>query len=251
MADIPNPIDQDKNNRWTVSVIVHEIQIHMQGLLAQAEVLALNLESTVADPKNVAEDARELVRRLEVASLTLANFQSPPMEHPDNRVVNLGDIARAVIDLLGSEALHKGVRIHFRSDVDTALVKGARSQIQLLVYNLLHNAIKYSYSGSSAKERQVQVSVRRVSGSTRDWLELEVENYGVAIAPDELERVFEKGYRGQHSRDRYRTGTGIGLWVAREIARVHGGNLSISSHILSDERGPAVTSVRWRVPAEP
>lgn len=169
----------------------------------------------------------------------------------DDGMVNLGDIARITATLLKSQALHKGVSIHFSSDVDAALVKGARSQIQLFIYNFLHNAIKYSYSGFTAKVRRVQISVRRVVGAGGDWYYLEVENYGVAIAPDEIDLVFAKGCRGRLSLDRYRAGTGIRLWVAREIARVHGGDLSIESRLISDDRGPAVTIVRWRVPAEP
>ena len=56
---------------------------------------------------------------------------------------------------------------------------------------------------------------------------LEVTNTGIPIAPEDRERVFDRFYRADKSRSREIEGSGLGLSLAREIARAHGGELSL------------------------
>lgn len=107
-------------------------------------------------------------------------------------------------------------------------VHGSRRDLVRALGNLLHNAIKYSWS--------------RPAEAGRPWVELRanllpsgqvamgINNFGVPIPEDELPLVFELGYRGRFSADRNRAGTGVGLHDARDVAQSHGGDVTIMSH---------------------
>jgi signal transduction histidine kinase/CheY-like chemotaxis protein len=88
-----------------------------------------------------------------------------------------------------------------------------------LLMNLLDNAMKYSPSG-----RTITVSLGRAGN---DLLSLRVADDGIGISPDRIPHVFERFYRAHH--DQQLSGLGLGLYIAREIAERHGGQIEVSS----------------------
>lgn len=83
--------------------------------------------------------------------------------------------------------------------------------------NLLDNAVKYSYRNTDI------VIEGSIAGR---WAQVRVINVGVCLHQDEIEKIFEEGYRGEEARRRHPAGTGIGLTVARQIIELHGGKLT-------------------------
>src|SRR5262249_31584604 len=111
--------------------------------------------------------------------------------------------------------------LQLQADGTTALPVRAQSVLLgELVDNLLDNAIKYSEPGSS-----VTIQLRR---EDKDVL-LEVIDAGAGLGPDELARVFDPFFRTMEGRRRDPSGIGLGLAVARRIARVFGASLSADS----------------------
>jgi signal transduction histidine kinase len=91
--------------------------------------------------------------------------------------------------------------------------------IQRLLSNLLDNAIKYTSAGG-----RVEVSLLQAEG----WgATLMVKDTGIGISAGDLPRIFERFYRGDQSRSK--AGTGLGLSLARAIARAHGGDITVES----------------------
>jgi signal transduction histidine kinase len=105
-----------------------------------------------------------------------------------------------------------------RVEVDPALaVRADRVRIEQVLVNLLGNAAKYAAGGA--------VVVRaRGDGAA---VEVEVEDAGPGIAPEAQERIFRRFERAVA--DRHVSGLGLGLYIGREIARAHGGDLSVRS----------------------
>jgi signal transduction histidine kinase len=112
-----------------------------------------------------------------------------------------------------------------RADIVTEVVPGAaqvrgdRDALRRMIGNLVSNAVKYSGGGP------VRVRLSSGSGEAR----LEVEDRGPGIAPEELVHVFEPFYRGSDSGDRRISGSGLGLSIVRQIAKAHGGSVSVRS----------------------
>ena len=106
-------------------------------------------------------------------------------------------------------------------------VEGIERDLARALTNLLHNAIKYSWRRDRAKAPWVTVRTY-----ARDEMAcIEFENWGVPIAPEEIEQglIFQLGYRGKWSKDRGRLGTGIGLTDAKRAAQAHHGDLQVAS----------------------
>jgi two-component system phosphate regulon sensor histidine kinase PhoR len=90
--------------------------------------------------------------------------------------------------------------------------------LQLLLFNLLDNAVKYA-----PDSEEVYVRVR----GERRGLVLEVEDQGPGIDPEDARRIFERFYRGRTARSSGARGSGIGLALVKHIARAHGGDVTV------------------------
>lgn len=101
-------------------------------------------------------------------------------------------------------------------------VSGDEEKIRHILVNLLDNAIKFTREGG------VSMRSRTCCRDGRDWLEVEVEDSGQGIASDDLERIFGAFEQAEGGRMN-QGGTGLGLTISREYARLMGGELSVTS----------------------
>jgi PAS domain S-box-containing protein len=142
-------------------------------------------------------------------------------------VVEFWSLVRQALDNLAEYAQTTGVEYDQRNDSRRAKVKVLESDVIRALGNILHNAIKYSWSRREG--RHPWITVR---SDVRDHqVFVEFENRGVPIPKDEIEEglIFRLGYRGRLSGDRGRLGTGIGLADARMVARAYGGDVDVTS----------------------
>jgi signal transduction histidine kinase len=136
--------------------------------------------------------------------------------HLARRGCDLADVAAAAADSLASRFEAAGITLERR--LGPAGVSGDPDRLHQVITNLLTNALKFTPAGG-------QVTVRT-------WLadgdaSAQVSDSGVGIPAEELPRIFDRFWRG---RDAARvSGSGIGLSVAAELARAHGGRLTASS----------------------
>jgi signal transduction histidine kinase len=153
------------------------------------------------------------------------------------------------IDLFRGEAEAKGVRIDNIKLVDgpTIKIECSEQHIKQLFFNIIHNAVKYSFEGSEDNIRFISVLCKGYQNSIR----IQISNYGVGILPEELEKglLFSQGYRGLLAGDRCRIGSGLGLWIAKRTIDDHHGKIKIESQKMSLEGdGPYKTTVTIDLP---
>ncbi|MCC6145207.1 MAG: two-component sensor histidine kinase, partial [Candidatus Hydrogenedentes bacterium] len=117
-------------------------------------------------------------------------------------------------------------KVHIAADPDL---------IRQIVQNLANNAVKYNQP-----KGHIGVYLRQKNGEVK----LTVANTGGTIPEEERERIFERFYRIEKSRNRASAGVGLGLSLAREIARAHGGEL-----LLDAPKDKQVTAFTLRLPA--
>jgi two-component system phosphate regulon sensor histidine kinase PhoR len=97
-----------------------------------------------------------------------------------------------------------------------------KDRIAAVLVNLLGNAVKYTPEGGRVTFR-VNVKDQQIA--------ISVEDSGVGIAEDEVGKVFEKFFRSSDPRVQAQTGTGLGLALAQEVVRLHGGKITVESEI--------------------
>jgi two-component system phosphate regulon sensor histidine kinase PhoR len=131
---------------------------------------------------------------------------------------DLGAVVIETLERLRGYADHHDVRLRadVPGDVDARTVPADASRIGQILVNVIDNAIRFSPAGG-----EVVVHVRPAAAE----IVIEVADQGEGIAHVDLERVFERFYKGDRARSRGRGGTGLGLAIARHIAERHGGRM--------------------------
>jgi two-component system, OmpR family, sensor histidine kinase BaeS len=103
---------------------------------------------------------------------------------------------------------------------EACVIRADRDKISQLFVNLISNALKYTDAGG-----QVDVEVKEDDTGAR----LTVRDSGIGIAAAELDRIFERFYRADKSRNRLTGGSGLGLAIAKAIVTAHGGGIGVAS----------------------
>ncbi len=146
--------------------------------------------------------------------LTLARADSGEVELESEFVyfdTLVGDVATS----LGRLAAAGGITLTIRLEPSVAMV-GDPTRLRQLVLNVVGNAVKYTPRGG-----EVRLNLRTEGA----WILLEVADTGIGIAPNDLERIFDRFFRTDKARSRAEGGTGLGLSIARWCAEAHHGHI--------------------------
>jgi len=198
-----------ENERRFTADAAHELRTPLAALKTQAEV-ALRAQEDVSRTEalrqviNGVDRAGHLVQQL----LTLARID-PDSWHGGRGVFNLREMAADTIAELTPQALVKHIDLGLQAPAEAVRVTGDVGMVQLLVRNLVDNAIKYTPAQGT-----VTVSVERQGGR----ICLAVDDSGPGIPREDRERVFERFYRRLGSGA---AGSGLGLSIVRRIAELH------------------------------
>jgi two-component system sensor histidine kinase SenX3 len=135
--------------------------------------------------------------------------------------VDMNAVITEVLERVSSLAAKKKVEIVVEQPTNSTLVTGDFFQLTSAIGNLVENAIKYSDTDST-------IEVRLRDGS-HSMLDVEVEDHGIGIPAESLDRIFERFYRVDRARSRGTGGTGLGLSIVRHVATNHGGEVNVRS----------------------
>ena len=137
-------------------------------------------------------------------------------------------IGEVSLDKVVREAIHKYARLFVRkkiklelTSIDTQILTDEK-WLEFVIEQILSNAIKYTAGGT--------ISVYLKEESEQETKELVIEDTGIGIAPEDLPRIFEKGYTGYNGHADKRS-TGIGLYLCRKIMRKLSHEITIESEI--------------------
>jgi two-component system sensor histidine kinase SenX3 len=232
-ADVTESHRLARVRRDFVANVSHELKtpIGALQLLAEALLDATELPATPKPDEETSEDllaARRFAERIHHESarmgrlvnelLELTRLQgAEPLPAPDP--IALDWVIAEVIDRTRTTASAKDIDVIYTGPRG-ATVYGSDSQIATAVTNLVENAIAYSGDGTT-----VALTMR----TDDDWIEIDVADQGIGIAPHDVDRIFERFYRADQARSRSTGGTGLGLAIVKHIATNHGGRVTVSS----------------------
>ncbi len=136
--------------------------------------------------------------------------------------LDLNEVAGEVVKAHAARAGEKDVTLRLEQDDALPLVMADRSQMFLVLNNLVDNAVNYTPPGG-----QVWVTTRR----DREGVVLAVQDTGYGIAPEEKEHIFQRFYRGQAAGRAAVAGTGLGLAIVQQILVQHGAAIDVESQV--------------------
>ncbi|HVC25749.1 MAG TPA: ATP-binding protein [Acidimicrobiales bacterium] len=202
-----------------VANVSHELKTPMGALGLLAETLLAETEPEVSRrlAERVHTEAFRISRVIDDL-LDLSRIESE--ESPPREPVLVNLVMAEAAERVRSAAEQRSVEVELEEPSPPVAVLGDRRQLTSAVYNLLENAVKFSYEGG------VVLASGRVDG---DDVVLTVTDKGIGIPARDLERVFERFYRVDHGRSRQTGGTGLGLAITRHVAQNHHGSVRVES----------------------
>ncbi|HFM0095615.1 TPA: aerobic respiration two-component sensor histidine kinase ArcB [Escherichia coli] len=205
-----------------ISTISHELRTPLNGIVGLSRIL-LDTELTAEQEK--------YLKTIHVSAVTLGNIfndiiDMDKMERRkvqlDNQPVDFTSFLADLENLSALQAQQKGLRFNLEPTLPLphqVITDGTR--LRQILWNLISNAVKFTQQG------QVTVRVRYDEG---DMLHFEVEDSGIGIPQDELDKIFAMYYQVKDSHGgKPATGTGIGLAVSRCLAKNMGGDITVTS----------------------
>ncbi|MGE5269375.1 MAG: sensor histidine kinase [Thiohalocapsa sp.] len=219
----------------------HELRTPLNAIIGFSEVLASELLGPVADQRQL-----EYIKDIHSSGLLLlsiindvldmSKIEAGKLELAREHVSMQGVVAEAV-RIVGERARSRKIRLVSSLSPSDVAVWGDERAIKQIMLNLMSNAVKFSNEGGRVNIRAAVV------GSAH--LVLEVEDFGIGMSEEEIERALQPFGQAKPATTRTHGGTGLGLPIAKGLAEAHGGTLTIESR---PEQG---TRVRVVLPTKP
>jgi two-component system, sensor histidine kinase and response regulator len=214
-----------------VSRLTHDLRT---PLVAADRMLNLLTQEAMGPISEEIKEALEVTSRSNQNLLKLVNTLLEVYRYEAGRKtlnfapVALATLAQDVIEELQPLALDKGLQIELlHAPHQGAIVDGDRMELRRVLTNLIGNAIKFTDQGAI----KVQLSTKQVrsgyANAGAKIVQIQVQDTGPGIAPEEQAILFESFVPGQHKR----SGSGLGLHLSRCIMEVHNGTITVESEV--------------------
>ena len=218
-----------------VANVSHELKTPMGALGLLAETLLAETEPEVSQrlAQRIHTEAFRISRIIDDL-LDLSRIESE--ESPPREPVLVNLVMAEAAERVRAAAEQRSVEVVLDEPSPPVAVLGDRRQLTSAIYNLLENAVKFSYEGGTVECR---------GEATADEVTISVRDKGIGIPARDLERIFERFYRVDHGRSRSTGGTGLGLAIVRHVAQNHHGTVHV------DSREGEGASFSLRLPLQP
>ena len=199
--------------------VSHELKTPLQNISGYAELLANNMvkkEDVSKFSNQIYSEAKRLMSLIEdIIKLSY-------LDEEDNEIkkekVDLFKVCKSTVDNLKGIANKHNISINLSGE--SSIINGAAEMLNMIVYNLVDNAIKYNKENGS-----VDISL----ANNKNNIKLVVKDTGIGIPKDSLDRIFERFYRVDKSHSKEVGGTGLGLSIVKHAGKTLNGTIDVSS----------------------
>lgn len=175
------------------------------------------------------DDARQVLTKIDARSQRLSNQIREMLQLANLRSASVGDHPRSRVDLselLGraissTTALARAREIRFEVKLQPALTEGVADQLEMMLANILANAVQYSHPGQTVKVSCLPLSHRTA--------QVQIADQGIGIRAEVLPHIFEEYYRSKEAAEFNPMCTGLGLAIVQHIAQTHGVAIHVES----------------------
>ncbi len=220
-VDVTEKVEAEQLRREFSANVSHELKTPLHSISGCAELLLSGMVKDEDQPrflKQIYDEAQHMVSLIEnIIKISRLDEDSDalPVEK-----VDLYDVAQAVVSQLSARAAERGIVMDFNGSHVT--IKGVKTLLYEMLYNLCDNAIKYNVENGA-----ISVSVKK----TKDAAVIKVKDTGCGISEDQQERIFERFYRVDKSHSRISGGSGLGLSIVKHAAIWHNATIKVKSKL--------------------
>lgn len=206
-----------------ISVLAHELKAPLGAI--EGYLYILKDPAASADPATRDRALERCLirlggmRKLILDLLDLTRLESGQRTR-DIQQVDLAGIARASIETMMPDAVSRGISIELAEGGEAVGILADRSEMEIVMNNLISNAVKYNRDGG-----KVKVSLR----SRNSRVFLEVSDTGIGMSREESAKLFREFVRIKNEKTRNILGSGLGLSIVQKIANIYGGSVEVES----------------------
>lgn len=204
-----------------ISDISHELRTPMTSISGFVQGI---LDGTI--PKEKEREYLQIVldESNRLARLTSEMFEMTKMTSPEYKLsmkeFDINEMVRLCIISAEQKIEDKSLELDVWFENDTEMVLADPDAIKRVIINLLDNAIKFSYPESTINIRVFEKNKK---------VNMDITNYGVGIAKEDLPHIFDRFYKSDRSRGRDKSGAGLGLSFVKNILNLHSQKITVSS----------------------
>lgn len=211
---------EDNRNEF-LSAVSHELRTPLTYIRGYSDVLSKGMIQDPAEQSEYLKIINKEAKRVSVlvddlfdmSNLQMGKFQLA------KEMTDLNPIIERAIAALRPAAEKKGLGLKQNLAPGIPAISMDGKRIEQVVYNLVENAIKYTDAG--------QVTIR--SCVKNKFVVIDIADTGMGIPQEELPKIWDRFYRVEKSRARKTGGTGLGLFIAKQIVQSHNGEISVKS----------------------
>jgi signal transduction histidine kinase len=224
LRDVTREIEADRAKRDFISSVSHELRTPLTSIKGYVDLLLLGAagplsegqQSFLSVVKNNANRLMDLINdileigRIDADKIRL-NFEP----------VSMGEIFQDVLQTMRAEIERKTTMVKIDVEPELPQIPADLRRVTQVVLNLVSNAVKYTYPGA-------QVTLRAFINPA-GLLQIDVEDNGVGISPEQQQHLFRRFYRADNPLRDEVGGTGLGLSIAKSFVELHGGEMWVQS----------------------
>jgi signal transduction histidine kinase len=216
-------VDQQKSE--FVSIASHQLRSPLTAIRGYASMLVEGnfgpLTPPQVEPLARIQDSAKLMADSVEDFLNVSRIESGSMKYDCTRF-NLASRAETVVQDLQTEATNQGLTLTYRNTMrGDGQVFGDIGKVQQILHNLINNAIKYTPHGTITVTVSDDIETKKSIVTVADT--------GIGIEKEALAQLFQKFARAKNANSVNTSGTGLGLFVAREMARAMKGDITVRS----------------------
>jgi len=222
---------------------MEDVMHQLSGSLSAISIMVENLiDGTAENPDDTLQRLYEITYMFRHYTKTFALaaqqrsilnvYQEEPVEFTGQDWI---DLLHQFAGFFKNKADYDGIQgpnVVTQSFANFPKVSVRKGLVELLIFNLIDNAVKYS-----VKKRNSPIILDGIV--TDGGAQLRVHNFGVGIAEEDQQRIFERYFRSDRVRKIEANGTGVGLYICKRIMETHGGRVAVTSapsgHIMPDQ----------------
>ncbi len=211
-----------------LATMSHELRTPLNAILGYVQLLHLEAQfrgrtEMLADLERIRSAGKHLLTIISNI-LDFSKIEQGKM-NVEIDTFSVSAIAQEVIGIIEPLARNRQNTLILECPPDVGSMQSDAGKVRQILFNLLSNAVKFTEQGT------VTLTVRREYRADGDWIRLSVADTGIGIAPDRMAHLFQPFIQVHQNPSRMYGGTGLGLALSRQLCRMLGGDISVTSEV--------------------
>ncbi len=201
---------------------------------------SIHYDNLVEEDKKLLQNALRSINNALILAESILNLARVEFGRIKLQIENI-DIEKIlvfILDVLKEKIEEKRLKIKIETEENVVNILGDKSILKAALFSLIENAVLYNKQGGI-----INITVRKQK--QRPYVEIIIEDTGIGMSKEDLENIFKKYYRGKRAKELDVKGFGIGLYNAKSLINLHGGEIKIESQ---EDKG---TTVKLYLPLDP